>query len=280
VCEDGAYLEWFAARMNTLVRDFYRIGKRDGYLFQDVLFLSECPDSWEEVSRRSSGIPRGWFELCRLPAADRIEFVRDFWLNLLPYHPSFHLFLTEFFEKFDDVGVVLSQTNQETPWLVEMIYSLQDHSSFFRGLPPGSEAEINELRSSIVIPLPRDYLAFLRIHNGFGMLSDLGLMRTDQIPGAKKHLADQYLWSERSVMMGNQAIDPDSLIPFYESYGLGAYQCFFNEWYPGSEMGNVYLSGIDYTISDYRNRKEWIEQMAFPTFLDWLAFYLQGNSVD
>ncbi len=266
--------------MNTLVRDFYRAKEDEESLFRLVTFLSDSPDSWMEVNRKSAKLPRGWFELCRLPCEDRIEFVRDFWLNLLPYHPSFHIFLTEFFDKLDDVGVVLTQTSAEAPWVVEMIYSLKDNSSFFRGLPPCSESDLNELKSSIALPLPRDYLAFLRIHNGFGKLSDLGLMRVDQVIISQKHLQDQFLWGERSLKMGNQAIDPGSLIPFFELYGLGSYQCFFNEWYPGSEMGNVYLSGIDYTISDYRDRKEWADHMAFPTFLDWLAFYLEGNSLD
>ena len=40
------------------------------------------------------------------------------------------------------------------------------------------------------------------------------------------------------------------------------------------------LSGIDYTISDYMDRKGWADQLAFPTFLEWLAFYLEGNSLE
>jgi hypothetical protein len=266
--------------MNTLVRDFYRRPEKEESLFHSVLFLSDNPDSLNDASRYSSELPRGWFELCRLPAEDRIEFVRDFWLNLLPYHPAFHIFLTEFFGKLDDVGVVLTQVSQQSPSVAEMIYSLKDNSTFFHALPPCTESELNELKSLIVHPLPHDYLAFLRIHNGFGKLSDLGLLKTRQAIDAQKHLMDQFLWSDRTIKMKNQAIDPSSLIPFYESYGLQSYQCFFNEWYPGSEMGNVYLSGIDYTISDYSDRKEWADQMAFPTFLDWLAFYMEGNSLD
>jgi len=266
--------------MNTLVLDFYRVKENEESLFCSVVFLSDGLDSWDEACQKSNKLPKGWFELCRLSADDRIEFVRDFWLNLLPYHPSFHLFLTEFFDKLDDIGVVLTQTSKEAPSIVEMIYSLKNNSTFFRGLPPCSESELNELKNSIAIPLPSDYLAFLRIHNGFGMLSGLGLMRSDQVIAAQKYLQDQFMWGERSLKMCNQVIDPGSLIPFYESYGLKSYQCFFNEWYPGSEMGNVYLSGIDYTISDYRDRKEWADRLAFPTFLDWLAFYLEGNSLD
>jgi hypothetical protein len=265
--------------MNGLVRDFYRAEEKGEPAFHAVLFLSENQESWDDASRKSAQLPRGWFELCRLSLEDRIGFVRDFWLNLLPYHPSFHLFINEFFGKLDDLGVILSQTKESNRWNVEMVYSLEDNRSFFRGLPPCSESELDELKS-LFVSLPRDFLAFMRIHNGFGKLSEMGLLRSEQITKVKQHLMDQFLWGERSLRLGNAIVDPGSLIPFYESYGLGSYQCFFNEWYPGSEMGNVYLSGIDYTISDYRNRKEWAEQMAFPTFLDWLAFYLEGNTLD
>ena len=263
--------------MNTLVRDFYRTGSPEA--LHAVLFLTELEEKWEEISQKSSALPRGWFELCRLPLADRIEFVRDFWLNLLPYHPSFHLFLTEFFDKLEDVGVVLSQSKKEAPWTVEIVYSLKDDRSFFRGLPPCQECDLEELKS-LVFPLPRDYLSFLRIHNGFGKLSELGLLGIDQVKEAKERLMNQLLAAERPLMVGNRSIDPNSLIPFYESYGLDSYQCFFADWYPGNEMGNVYLSGIDYTISDYMDRKGWADQLAFPTFLEWLAFYLEGNSLE
>ncbi|MBF8263191.1 MAG: hypothetical protein HW387_856 [Parachlamydiales bacterium] len=266
--------------MNTLVRDFYRTeGKEEG-LFSSALFLTVDQQSWEEASAKCSRLPRGWFELCHLPAEDRIEFVRDFWLNLLPYHPSFHLFLEDFFRKIEDITVVLTQSQKQGPWSVEMVYSLKDNRSFFRGLPPCNESAIDELKSRVATPFPRDYLAFLRIHNGFGKLSELGLLSVDRVVDAKQRLMDQYLDAERPLRAGNVSIDPCALIPFYESYGLGSYQCFFNEWYPGNEMGNVYLSGIDYTISDYADRKRWADHFAFPTFLDWLSFYLEGNSID
>ena len=41
-------------------------------------------------------------------------------------------------------------------------------------------------------------------------------------------------------------------------------------------MGNVYLSGIDYTLSDVSDKKAWAENLAFPTFSEWLAYYLRG----
>lgn len=266
--------------MNTLVRDFYRTQGTGEAIFYEVLFLTEHETSWNEASQKCPALPRGWFELCRLSLEDRIEFVREFWVNFLPYHPNFHQSLAEFFDKIDDISVVLSQVKKQGPWAVDMVYSLKDNQSFFRGLPPCSESQLDELRSRVEMVLPHDYLSFLKVHNGFGKLSDLGLMKIESVLKAKERIIDQFLWAERSLMMGNQAIDPNTLIPFYESSGLGSYQCFYTEWYPGSEMGNVYLSSIDSTISDYTDRKGWTDQLAFPSFLDWLAYYLEGNSVD
>lgn len=266
--------------MNTLARDFYQVEGKSEPIFQSVIFLAESSLEWDDAHKISANLPRGWFELCRLPTQDRIEFVRDFWLNLLPYHPSFHLFLWDFFQKLDDVAVVLVRMAPSGSWAVEMVYSLMDNRSFFRGLVPASESEIDDLKNQITIPLPRDYLSFLRIHNGFGKLSELGLLRSDQVVDARERLTEQFLWTERQLKVGSQIVDPGALIPFYESFGLGSYQCFFNEWFPGNAMGNVYLSGIEYTISDYKDRKGWADQLAFPTFLDWLAFFLEGNSLD
>lgn len=264
--------------MNQLVRDFYRSKEKTESSFHEALFLTDHFDGWEKICQKTDKVPRGWIELCCLSKEDRIEFVRDFWLNLLPYHPTFHLFLNDFFEKLDDLGIVMTQSKKDAPWNVEMVYSLADHRSFFRGLPPCSESDLDDLKN--VLTLPHDYLSFLRIHNGFGKLSELGLLQAKQIIDAKQRLMEQFIDSDRTLRMGHRIIDPGSLIPFFEFYGLASYQCFFNEWYPGNEMGNVYLSGIDYTISDTRDRKEWVEQMAFPTFLDWLTFYLAGNPVD
>jgi hypothetical protein len=53
------------------------------------------------------------------------------------------------------------------------------------------------------------------------------------------------------------------------------YQCFWAEWYPEQEMGNVYYSGESKTISDVFGSFSSSETMAFTTFTDWLMFYLE-----
>jgi hypothetical protein len=40
-------------------------------------------------------------------------------------------------------------------------------------------------------------------------------------------------------------------------------------------MGNLYCSGIEHKLSNYLNGDLWKENLAFPTFLDWLLFYLK-----
>lgn len=70
-------------------------------------------------------------------------------------------------------------------------------------------------------------------------------------------------------------VDPKTLIPFYESFGMPFFQCFWAEWYPEQEMGNVYYSGETHSISSVRIVGDASENMAFPTFIDWLIFYLE-----
>ncbi len=190
-----------------------------------------------------------------------------------------HEIFSNFFDNFEDISIVLIGS-EDGEGEAEMVYSLQENRSFFRGRPPCDEISVSAFLKEIGCLLPRDYLSFLRIHNGFGKLSELGILQVDQIPETKKHLLDKIFRSERILTSGKQAVDPEAFIPFYESFGLDSYQGFFADWYPGSEMGNVYLSGIDYTISDYMDRKGWAEHLAFPTFLEWLAFYLEGNNLD
>lgn len=267
--------------MNPLAQEFYQTsGKEEGSFFHSAIFLPDSSESWDQVKEKCPSLPRGWYELSRLVPTDRISFTRDFWMDRMVNYPAFCRFLLDFFARLDDVGVVLAQTSQGAPWIAEKVYSLKENRSFFRGLLPGSDSDIEELKCSAGVHLPRDYLSFLHIHNGFGKLSELGLMSTAQAIEAREELLNSLLSNEKHLMHRGRVVDPKSLIPFFKSFGVESYQCFFAEWYPGSEMGNVYLSGIDYTMSDCASRNEWVDQLAFPTFLDWMTFYLEGNSLN
>jgi hypothetical protein len=264
--------------MNSLVRKFF--SRKEEAPFKEVIFLSEESQAkWEVVSKESPHLPRGWFELSRISAQDRVDFTRDFWLDRMPYHPSAHPAFFEFFEQLDDVAVVLTRAKEDEPFIAELIYSLADDSTFFRGRPPCAAEELEELKNELDANLPHDYLSFARIHNGFGKLSEMGVLEIGEIAYAKRRVMDLLIQTDKQVKSGELEVDPGALVPFYESLGLSSFQCFYTDWYPGSEMGNVYLSGIDYTLSDVSDKKAWVENLAFPTFSEWLAYYLQGMNV-
>jgi hypothetical protein len=264
--------------MNSLIRQFFSGSKENQ--FKEVRFLNEEPNiTWEEISKVAFDLPRGWFELSRVSPQDRIEFTRDFWLDRIPYHPSAHPAFFEFFEQLDDVAVVLMRKIEGEPMDAELVYSFADNSSFFRGKPPCAEGDIQELKNEIEVSLPRDFLSFAKIHNGFGKLSEMGLLEIQEIADARRRVIEMILKTDKRVKSGELDVDPGALYPFFEALGLSSFQCFYSDWYPGSEMGNVYLSGIDYTISDVSNKKSWSENLAFPTFSEWLSYYLQGMNL-
>lgn len=264
--------------MNSLVRSFF--GGKEETSFKEVIFLSEEPQAtWDQMTKKAPDLPRGWFELSRISARDRIDFTRDFWLDRMPYHPSAHPAFFEFFEQLDDVAVVLSRKKDDEALSAELVYSLADGSTFFRGKSPCTERDIAELKSEIDVNVPLDYLSFVRIHNGFGKLSEMGVFEIGDLAYARRRVMDLLIQTDKRVKSGGADVDPGALIPFYESLGLASFQCFYTDWYPGSEMGNVYLSGIDYTLSDVSDKKAWVENLAFPTFSEWLAYYLQGMNL-
>ena len=259
--------------MNSLVGQYFREGPN----FEKVIFLNERSElSWDDIVEITPDFPRGWFELSRISIENRRDFIYDFWLDRLPFNVNAGPALGRFFEKLDDVGVVLSCSRGI--WTSELVYSLSDNSSFFRGSIPASFPDLEEAKMSLGLSLPRDYLAFAKIHNGFGRLSEMGLLKLDELGDAKRRLSQLILKTDQLVKSGPVSVDPGALSPFYEVYGLDSFQCFYADWYPGSEMGNVYFSGIDYAVSDISNPKIWGDNLAFTTFLEWLAYYLEGMS--
>lgn len=262
--------------MNSLVREFFTAGEGG---IEEVFFLEEKRDlGWEEASQLCPALPRGWYELSRLISEDRIEFARDFWLSKLPFQPSVHAWIEEFFGTLDDVNVVLVRKKKEELFSPELVYSLNENRSFFRGKPAAAEEDLFRLQEEIPFPIPRDYLSFAKIHNGFGKLSEMGLLKVEKVPDARRKLIRDFI--EKDLTSGDLPVDLGSLVPFYESSGLLSYQCFYADWYPGSEMGNVNVSMIDHTISDTSDPKIGMEEKAFPSFLDWLGRFLEGMSVE
>ncbi len=260
--------------MNALVRRFLYEESN----FEEVVVLSEGPPKdWNEVANFFPNFPKGWFELSRVASEDRIEFIRIFWEQTLPFQPKAHRSISDFFNALDDIGVVLSKSKDS--WQAQLVYSLNDNSSFFRGLEPASAEEIDELKLELEVACPRDWVAFTKIHNGFGKLSEIDLILASEISEKKRKLRDIILNATEQVKSGKVVVDPDSLIPFFEASGLSSFQCFYSDWYPADEMGNVYFSGIDYTVSDLTLREMWNDNGAFTTFLEWLSKYLSGTEM-
>lgn len=248
--------------------------------FHHVIALHDDPLlDWTEASTLAPRLCRGWYELAQLPVQDRIEFTRDFWLAKLPYHPELTKFLTKFFASLDDIGIFLTQQKYEDPFEAQFVYSLADDSGFFHGGVPAEETEIIALQKEFPdYILPADYLAFLQIHNGFAKLTDTGMTPSMQMKESYETFQKMLEEQNAPVTINKEtgaSVNPKSLIPFYKSFGLPFFQCFWSEWYPEQEMGNVYYSGQTKTISFCKKKEECMETMAFETFIDWFMFYLE-----
>lgn len=259
--------------MNPHVTRYYSRGER----FFSVTPLHESPEeTWESVHERCSDLPKGWFELSRLSVEDRIEFVKGYWVATLPFVPHVNTFLDTFFDGLEDIGIFLTRQNEGDPVLPEMVYSLKNDGGFFHGSPPAKPEQIAALEGEFdFCQFSDDYLAFLAIHDGFCKANDTGVVPVDAMPLVYDEF--QTLLEEKAELKfsGGEGVNLQHLLPFYQSFGLCCFQCFYADWYPEHEMGNLYYSGHDHTLSDYRQKGALDEKLAFPTFLDWLVFYLE-----
>ncbi len=266
--------------MDTHLKDFFSQSSDETPRgsFHSVISLHETPEiNWSELRRKVPSLPKGWFELSRLPSRDRIEFTRDYWLSKISYREKFAEFLMRFFENLDDIGIYITQKKFADPFEVNLVYSLKDDSGFYRGGPPASEEAIVRLRKEFPdVQLPADFLAFLRIHDGFWKTTDsTGIIPSSQMRGLYEQFQEMVTQIEILKTSEGDEVDPTTLIPFYESFGMPYFQCFWSDWYPEEEMGNVYFSDLTKTISFSRERGFNLENMSFPTFFDWLKFYLE-----
>ncbi len=247
--------------------------------FHQVIQLHDNPEiKWDNISKKVKRIPKGWCELSRLGKEDRIGFTYDFWLSKLPYHPHLDESLNRFFSSLDDIAFYVTQKTFDDPFEAHMVYSVSNDRGFYRGAVPASEEELFELQKHFSgFVLPEDYLAFLSIHNGFCKATDCtGLTSAGKMK--EKYASFQKMLDEKGVpnIATNGTANPHSLIPFYESFGMPFFQCFWGEWHPEGEMGNVYYSSTSNTISSVDNHgSSTPESMSFKTFTDWLIFYLE-----
>jgi hypothetical protein len=266
--------------MNSHVRKYYRKSEGDSSqvkTFHQVIPIHEDRSlTWEKAHEKVYLLPKGWYELAQLPRQDRIDFVRDYWRSTLPFVPHIDQFLSQFFTSLDDIGVYILQWGEGLSFECEMVYSLKDDSCFYQGAPPPGSREIELLNDQFGGSLPNDFLKFLHIHNGFSKHTDTGICKAQDMPRIHRRLVRDVSDQNLVIKCHDHLIDPGELIPFYESFGLRAYQCFYREWYPTAEVGNIFFSLRDKTVSDFKNSKALSDTMAFPSFLDWLTFYLES----
>ncbi|MEC7840038.1 MAG: SMI1/KNR4 family protein [Chlamydiota bacterium] len=246
--------------------------------FHKVIALHEAPDiTWKSISEQVPSLSRAWFELAQLTKQDRIEFLNEYWQSKLPYHHNLSDFLTNFFGRLDEIGIFITQKKFDDPFEAQLVYSLTGDSGFYRGAPPASEVEIQELQASFSdVILPQDYLTFLQIHNGFFKTTDsTGLTTALEMKKCYDDFQEMFKDQGTIYTQNNQPVNPNTLIPFYKSFGMPFYQCFWSEWYPENEMGVVYFSETTKTVSDVSDGGTTFEHLCFPTFTDWLIFYLE-----
>lgn len=245
--------------------------------FHEVITLHENPDlSWKEIHKKAPKLCKGWFELSKLSNRDRIDFTRDFWNSKIPYRPQLSEALSRFFSALDTIGLYLTKQKEDESFIPQMVYSFKEDGGFYHGQCPMVESELSTLRKSFAdFILPKDYLAFLEIHNGFAKLTDSGIFSSSDMP-MQYQLFQALLAKEEEPLTTTRgvSVDPSSLIPFYKSFDMPFFQCFWKEWYPDDEMGTVYYSGVNHTISN-PNSEDSAESMAFETFTDWLMFYIE-----
>lgn len=254
----------------------------EAYFNKIIAFHEEKNMDWARISKEIPLLPRGWFELSRFESNDRIEFTRDYWLAKLPLETyegqKMEQIIHEFFLEIDDIGIYATQHKEGMPYDIHMIYSMQKGQKFFHGSPPAKSENINAIQKQFShCAFPNDYLSFLTIHDGFCRYTDTGLIRTRDM--AKTYLKFQDILQLQDINCWEDEItlQKKGLIPFYESAHLHCYQCFYAGWQPNNEMGNLFCSEDELIMSDFLDGNNLVENLAFTSFLNWLAFYLQED---
>lgn len=281
MCDLYVDYKWRTPFLDRHIKDYYSSDPEGGGAthFHRVIALHDAPDlEWDQLRVLCPSLTRGWYEISQLPKGDRLDFLHAFWLKQLPFQPHLREELSAFYGRLDDIGVYLVQKQYDDPFHADMVYSLANDDGFFRGSTPATDDEILSLRAQFPDHmLPNDYLAFLKIHDGFSKSMDTGVLQSANVKGPYDQLQEQLAQQQQRPLTdaNGSLVNPRSLVPFYESFGMPCFQCFWADWYPQDEMGNVYYSGIEGSVSQCGSPDTWTENLAFPTYLDWLMFYLE-----
>lgn len=264
--------------MDSHISDFYSLRKGKSGRFLDVIALHDHREiTLHEAKAKAPLLPKGWYELAHLTKADRIEFTGEFWLSKLPFHPKLKESIERFFSQLDDICIYLTQEKSGSDYEATMVYSLKNDSGFYRAAPGASSDQCDALKAEFLdFIFPADFLSFLQIHNGLHKTIDVtGLIPCQNIRKTYDQLQDVIRRQEPLKTRTGKIVDAHTFIPFYESFGLPAFQCFWGEWHHEMGMGNVYLSLNERILADPRKGEYGADSQAFPTFTEWLLFYLE-----
>lgn len=261
--------------MNIQVKEFYRTNQA-----KEVLALHENQDiSFAQALEMAPLLPQGWFELIHLDVTDRIEFITAFWSSVFPYRPYVQDLIDQFFSEVEDIGVYLVKKDIDSHFFPHLVYSMEDEENFYRGFPSVNKEEMRGLKQALQQLLPEDYVCFMKIHNGFAKNGDYGLIPAQNIKQEMLSLHNKIHNSGRKITFQGKPLDPECLIPFYKSIGDCVFQCFHRRWYPDVEMGNILFSLRDEGDFDYTSYINQENKGIFPSFLDWLMFYMETSDV-
>jgi len=262
--------------MHPAVSSFYqKKDQNNKSAFADIIFLNE-KSSFDELKKVAPTLPRGWFELLFLDNRDRIDFVKQFWQAKLLYNVKTHETLIKFFQRVDDIYVVLTRDINQEYFEANLVYSTINEKVFFRAKPPLTDEEISYISNRFFNFLPRDFLSFLKVHNGFAKTNDIGILDATALSEFTLFFIQEISSKGKVIKCGDESINPQSLIPFYQSNDFN-FQCFYLDWYPSISIGNLFYSSRENSLSDYHN--SFNDNMSFFTFFDWLIFYIEDVDV-
>lgn len=264
--------------MDAHINEFYTAGSGKKARFTDVIALHDQRDvSWEMAKEKAPRLPRGWYELAQLPISDRLEFTEEFWLAKMPFHPHLAESILHFFSTLDDIGIFMTQEKVSPAYEAVMVFSISNDGGYFSGSPPATYEQCMALQSQFPEWIfPDDYLAFLQMYNGLHKSTDMtGIIHAEMVLPVYERLQEILKRQDPLKTRKGKTVDSRTLIPFYESFGLPAFQCFWGEWHHELGMGNVYYSLDEKIISDTEKGDHGSDNLAFPTFSEWLMFYLE-----
>ncbi len=249
--------------MRSFVSDYFKSSAQiEGITdpFHEII-IPDKNHSFAELKKKAPNLPKNWVDLLQFSPEEKIEFVLNFWLEILPFAPEYHEAIIDFFGSLEDIGLVLIKEFKKGHYTPEMIYSFKEKDLFFRGQPPCDERKVAEGFES----LPLDFLTFYKIHSGFRRFDDIGLVKGENLLITALKFQQRYLEAIDTIPSYQKVYNPNCLVPFYEDKNGGA-MCFNFAPFP-DEIGDICYVSSNFVVTE--------KEISFASFLDWLCYYLE-----